>query len=175
MPRDTSLGHVRGRAFLGAGDAVLWDSRTVHCNTPPLLAGGGEAARAAEARGGEAAEAEAAETAAEAAEAAAAVMGAEEEAGQEIEGRRPGRVVAYASFAPRSRADSRTVVQRQRAFASGQTCTHWPFEMTCLEPPQAVGEPAVDSLSAGAASEQVLRLVGLTDRQLAGATGASFL
>ena len=183
--RDTSLGHVRGRAFLGAGDAVLWDSRTVHCNTPPLLAGGGEAARAAEARGGEAAEAEAAEaeaaeaeaaeTAAKAAEAAEAVMGAEEEAGQENEGRRPGRVVAYASFAPRSRADSRTVVQRQRAFASGQTCTHWPFEMTCLEPPQAVGEPAVDSLSAGAASEQVLRLVGLTDRQLAGATGASFL
>ncbi|EOD39882.1 hypothetical protein EMIHUDRAFT_108856 [Emiliania huxleyi CCMP1516] len=131
------------RDAVGAGDAVLWDSRTVHCNTPPLLAGGGEAARAAEARGGEAAEAEAAEAEAAEAEAAEAVMGAEEEAGQEIEGRRPGRVVAYASFAPRSRADSRTVVQRQRAFASGQTCTHWPFEMTCLEPPQAVGEPAV--------------------------------
>jgi len=80
------------------------------------------------------------------------------------DGVRPGRLVAYASFSPRSRASEAVLLQRQRAFAQGQTCTHWPFELTCLQAPAAVGEVAVDQLAAP--QEEHLRLVGLTRGQL---------
>ena len=116
-----------------AGDSVLWDSRTVHCNTPPMRNRG----------------------------AAPPVSGAR--------ARRPNRVVAYAAMAPRSKATASVLQQRLTGFRKQQTCTHWPFEFICLDPPAALGEPSADAmrlaLDAGAPpstpmAELVLSLVG---------------
>ena len=59
--------------------------------------------------------------------------------------------------------------QRLAGFRRQQTCTHWPFEFICLDPPAALGEPSADAmrlaLDAGAPpstpmAELVLSLVG---------------
>ena len=168
-----------------AGDAVLWDSRTVHCNTPPLLAprGGGEhagspagekstsrrasdahergPARASEERSGEGGGEGGGDGGGECGGGDGASTPPEPEPEPEAEADpRPGRLVAYASFAPRSRASDSVLAQRQRAFELGQTCTHWPFELTCLEPPRAMGEAPSDQLLDP--GELHRRLVGYT-------------
>jgi ectoine hydroxylase-related dioxygenase (phytanoyl-CoA dioxygenase family) len=109
-----------------AGDAVLWDSRTVHCSTPSLRN----------------------------------VPGIVRSDGSD-----PARVVVYASMAPRRRASTEVILRRQQALLSRQTCTHWPFEMACLEPPGAMGELPSDPI--GMASGFVKSLVGYTDQQIA--------
>lgn len=108
-----------------AGDAVLWDSRTVHCSTPSLHGVPGVAPS---------------------------------------DGAEPARVVVYASMAPRRRASSEVLLSRQAALLARQTCTHWPFEMTCLEPPAAMGERPSDPIDV--ASGLVKSLVGYTDAQI---------
>ena len=112
-----------------AGDAILWDSRTVHCNTPSLTA-----------RGAPARDADGAP--------------------------RPSRLVGYCSAAPRARASAAVLRQRQRAFLAGGTCTHWPFEMTCLRPPAAMGQPASSPLSEMSSRSLEKKLVGFTDSQI---------
>ena len=122
--------HARPRLVrCRAGDAVLWDSRTVHCNTPSL---------------------------------------ADEPPPPQLDADgvpRPKRAVAYCSAAPRARASAAVLRERQRAFLTGQTCTHWPFEMTCLPPPAAQGQAASDPLMRVGPLEK--SLVGLTDDQRA--------
>ena len=56
-----------------------------------------------------------------------------------------GGQVAYAAMAPRETAPATVLRKRQRGFEVGQTCTHWPFDFTCLSPPESAG--AVGSFS----------------------------
>lgn len=87
-----------------AGDAVLWDSRAVHCNTPSL-------ARTTAWR---------------------RTARAEPPAHTVASPPQPARVVAYASFAPRVRAPHAVLGARKRAFFMSQACTHWPFDAKCV-------------------------------------------
>jgi len=128
-PRQPHLIRVR------AGDAVLWDSRTVHCSTPSL--------RRSSTSGDSA----------------------------EPTKRRPARVVVYGSFVPRQRAADKVLLARQRAAASQRTCTHWPFDMSCLDVPRAYGERPSDPLLDFGPLER--QLIGRTEgqRRLAEANG----
>ena len=108
-----------------AGDAVLWDSRTVHCSTPSLR-GQPDVAQS--------------------------------------DGDEPARVVVYGSMAPRRFASDQVLRQRQRALLIRQTCTHWPFDFACLDPPNVAGETPSDPLPV--ASGLVKSLVGYTDEQI---------
>ena len=100
------------------------------------------------------------------------LLGAPSEAAAEVlvdedDGRpRPARVAVYNSLSPRSRASEEVLLQRQAALITKQTCTHWPFEMTCLEPPQSSvkGEAPSDPLTR--VTSVVKQLVGYTDGQL---------
>ena len=127
-----------------AGDAILWDSRTVHCSTPSLRNRKPAAAN----------------------EASAASAASEASIGSADLAEPPARVVAYACFAPRRRAPDHVLLARQRALFAQRTCTHWPFEMSCLEPPHAAGQVASDPLTR--ASGLVKNLVGYTDAQIRG-------
>ena len=128
-----------------AGDAILWDSRTVHCSTPPL-----RNRRTPKATP----------------EAEASAKGSSDRAASNEPVEAPARVVVYACLAPRSRATDEVLLQRQRALFTQQTCTHWPFEMACLDTPSAVGQRASDPLRY--ASSRVKHLVGYTDTQILG-------
>lgn len=87
---------------VSAGDAVLWDSRVVHCNTPRLTAG---------------------------------------ETPPDADGApRPARLVGYVSLAPRDKASETVLYERQQGFPEGLTCTHWPFDVSCLDTPTQRGE-----------------------------------
>lgn len=78
---------------------------------------------------------------------------------------RPARVVAYCAMTPRARASSHVLMQRQRALFSRRTCTHWPYDMSCLPTPSEAGEVPSDPLPR---AEPVHKeLVGYTDEQLA--------
>ena len=79
---------------------------------------------------------------------------------------RPARVVVYASLSPRRLAPERVLLERQRALCERQTCTHWPFDTVCLEPPSRVGEAPSDPITQ--ISPLVKQLVGYTDRQIGG-------
>ncbi|KAJ1636256.1 hypothetical protein T492DRAFT_960676 [Pavlovales sp. CCMP2436] len=86
-----------------AGDSVVWDSRTVHCNTP----------------------------------------GGAQRLSTVTEAPKPElrRVAAYVSMAPRYRATEQTILLRKRAVLLSQSCTHWPFEATCVPPERAPPRP----------------------------------
>lgn len=124
-----------------AGDAVVWDSRTVHCSTPPLARRRLDRQPPADAAtGGPAAETEAVAEAA-----------------------RPARAVAYCSLAPRERASESVILERQAALAAQQTCTHWPFDATCLPPPANANERAADGVRC--VDARAKRFIGLTAAQ----------
>ncbi|KAL1528029.1 hypothetical protein AB1Y20_009398 [Prymnesium parvum] len=116
-----------------AGDAVLWDSRTVHCNTPRLI------------------------------QAIPWVSPARAEALEEPTPR-PSRLVAYASFAPRKRASDVVIRKRQHGLREQQTCTHWPFDYTCIPTPASRGEVASDPLLLAQPLHK--HLIGYTDAQI---------
>ena len=77
---------------------------------------------------------------------------------------RPLRVAVYGTAVPRSRASDAILRARQQAARQGQTCTHWPFEMSCLEPPHKMGQVASDQQAVFGPIET--RLIGLTDSQM---------
>lgn len=118
-----------------AGDSVLWDSRAVHCSTPSLH-------RAAP----------------------SATPFASIPLKPASSGPRPARVVVYASLSPRSRADEGVLLARQRALCERRTCTHWPFDMACLDAPRSVGEEPSDPIVH--VPSRVKQLVGYTDAQI---------
>ena len=74
------------------------------------------------------------------------------------------RVAVYASMAPRARASASVLRRRQLALLVGQTCTHWPFDATCLDPPATAAEHRSDPLPH--ATALVKQLTGYTDEQL---------
>ena len=76
----------------------------------------------------------------------------------------PSRVVVYASLAPRRLATDAVLLARQRALCTRVTCTHWPFEMSCLPPPAEMGEVASDPLTHVLPLHK--ELVGYTQAQL---------
>ena len=78
---------------------------------------------------------------------------------------RPLRVAVYGTAVPRSRASDAILRARQQAARQGQTCTHWPFEMSCLEPPHKMGQVASDQQAVFGPIET--RLIGRTDEQIA--------
>jgi len=84
----------------------------------------------------------------------------------ELEGVResPARVVVYASMSPRARASDEVLMARQRALWAGQTCTHWPWDLSCLEAPAKVGQRSSDQLPH--ASGRHKNLVGFTNAQI---------
>ena len=108
-----------------AGDAILWDSRTVHCSTP--------AQRPPQDRDTSTA-------------------------------RRPLRVAVYGSMVPRARASADVLRARQDAALRQQTCTHWPFEMSCLPTPADSGQVPSDPQPRFGAIEK--QLIGFTDEQI---------
>ena len=131
-----------------AGDAIIWDSRTVHCSTPSLRNRDQDKppAMAAEARRSTPAVAEGSWLAAD------------------DQRPRPARAVVYASMVPRSRATDEVLLARQDALRNGVTCTHWPFDFSCLEPPERLGQACSDPLRVALPIHK--NMVGYTGSQL---------
>ena len=126
-----------------AGDSVLWDSRMVHCSTPALHSSTDSSTDRLTPSAGE-------ETMQPSMVQPSMVQ--------------PSRVVVYASLAPRRLATDAVLLARQRALCTRVTCTHWPFEMSCLPPPAEMGEVASDPLTHVLPLHK--ELVGYTQAQL---------
>ncbi|KAG8466152.1 hypothetical protein KFE25_001908 [Diacronema lutheri] len=142
VPPDDSILTARRPRLIRcrAGDAVVWDSRTVHCNTPPLTR-----------------EVPWRPTVERQSGMARGSFGPDGSAlpSPPLEPHPPNfpdflRVVAYVSMAPRARATPAVLLARRRAVLNAQACTHWPFEATCvppddeLPPPPDLGELQLD-------------------------------
>lgn len=111
-----------------AGDTVLWDSRTVHCNTPSLRSKVPWRPSVQSAAG----------------EAAGGAGGPASPPVNDVGHKAPLdllRVAAYVSMAPRARATDEVLRLRRRAVLLSQACTHWPFEATCIPPEQQPPPP----------------------------------
>ena len=164
-PNDPVLSrpHVPRLIKCHAGDTVMWDSRTVHCSTPSL-----RNRETVERTSGASESPKAAPRAAAAPSASALGKGWQSEgtdaAHDVVEP--PARVAVYCSMAPRTRASDDVLLARQRALLAHQTCTHWPFDTTCLESPEAMGHPSSDPLRRAFGVHK--SLVGYTDGQIQG-------
>lgn len=108
-----------------AGDLILWDSRTVHCNSPALTVAEYFAKRQAEAETTEMASADAAAAASAAASTAAST------ATPEAASTAPAdliRLVAYVCMVPQSVASAEVLKMRHDGFRQRLATSHWPAQ-----------------------------------------------
>ena len=157
-----------------AGDAILWDSRTVHCNTPALLGAPPLGPEQSDPPG----------SARPNRLSAYVAMAPRHRATPDVLRQRQVRPPALARpvrpapdppdppIRPSLIHPHPLRPNAQRAFLSGTTCTHWPFEATCLDPPASRGETASDPLSASSADHW--QLIGHSDPVAATRAHAEF-
>jgi hypothetical protein len=143
-PNDEVLSMPKHLISAKAGDLIVWDSRTVHCNTPATTAS----------RGPEAQEAASNNPDKDPATPQEPVPSAVPELL---------RLAAYVCMLPRDHASAAVIAQRKQAFVHRIPSSHWPNKPLRVAPAK---NPRLPPQDPAAAPDEVLRLVGYTDQEI---------